>query len=500
MKKILFVLALFFVSSTFAYSQETEFSDETDETEEIEEASIVAARGGIAQIPDPCRPKPMDKEKAEKAAEKDENDETVGKYQSTIKYGMATEIAELINKLIENDDPRFAEDIYDLFQITKSTDVKEKIINYFKKLEDPCVADYACEVLNDPFDVKNSLVTACLQYVSEIKCKNAVPPVITLIENEDEKYFNEALLALGGIGGSEEALFLIEYLDRDDLSDAQRQSLMRTLGKMQALETWERLCEIAQNEDENLFVRMYASEAIGNMKKLESVPVLVDLFEEADPNLRVYVLKGLSNYPDTVDALNVIIEAIRDDHVKVRTEAVETVKKLEIADSVPYLIYRAKNDSEDSVKKKCIETLAALNTKEGNEYLISIIQDKKAGDSSKAKVVEELLKAGHTGKKEIIELAETSLNDDKKKNLRYAVGKSLAKYCDDSFDEICLKFLESKDSSTVSLGLDMYQNKKWNVVRPKVEELAKEKKESANKRRAIRLVGEQEEEEKESSK
>jgi len=496
MKKIAFVFVLFLLSSAFVFAQEEDFSDETV----LEAANPVAAKGGLAVIPDPCRPKPMDKEKAEKAAEKDENDETVEKYQSTIKYGVATEISELITTLIDNDDPRFADDIYDLFQVTKSTDVKEKIINYFKKMEDSCVADFACEVLNDPFESKNSLVSACLQYISEIGCKNAIPPVITMIENEDEKYFNEALLALGGIGGTEEALFLVEYLDRDDLSDAQRQSLMRTLGKMQAIETWERLCEIAQNEDENLFVRMYASEAIGNMKKLESVPILVELFEESDPNLRVYVLKGLVNFPDTVEAINVIIEAIRDDHVKVRTEAVEDVKKLDIKESVPYLIYRAKNDSEDSVKKKCIEALAALNTKEGNEYLISVIEDKKAGDSSKAKVVEELLKAGYTGKKEILVLAEASVKDDKKTNLRYAIGKALVKYIDDSFDEICLKFLESKDSTTISLGLDMYQNKKWSSVKPKVEELAKDKKESAIKRRAIRLVGEQEEEEEEASK
>ena len=50
---------------------------------------------------------------------------------------------------------------------------------------------------------------------------------------------------------------------------------MKVLGKLQALSTWEKLCEICQDEEENSFVRMYAAEAIGNMKLPDSIPILV---------------------------------------------------------------------------------------------------------------------------------------------------------------------------------------------------------------------------------
>ena len=38
---------------------------------------------------------------------------------------------------------------------------------------------------------------------------------------------------------------------RHDLSAAQRQSLMRTLGKMHAVQTWDKVVAILENEDEN---------------------------------------------------------------------------------------------------------------------------------------------------------------------------------------------------------------------------------------------------------
>ena len=263
MKKLLILLCLFLSFSLYAQSAEEE---------------IKASKGGISEIPAAKRPKPVDKEKAEKAAEKDESDKDFENKSNTIKYGVPSEISTLIDELIKNDDPRFTEEIYDVFLVSRNTIIKQKVLNYFKQLEDPCLEDYAVEVLNDPYDEKNDLVKACFQYVSAVKTKEAIPAVLALIESENDSYFNDAIAAIGEIGGPEEAMFLVEYLERDDLSDAQRQTLMRTCGKMHAIQTWDKVVEVAEDEDENLYVRMYAAEALGLMEKKESVPVLTALF------------------------------------------------------------------------------------------------------------------------------------------------------------------------------------------------------------------------------
>lgn len=458
------------------------------ENSESEKKESSASKAGISEVPEAKRPKPIDKEKADKAAEKDDSEEDFENNKNTILYGMPSEISTLLDKLITNEDPRFTEEIYDVFQVTKNSTIKEKILKYFTKQEDPCLEDYAVDLLNDPYDEKNEVVKACFQYISAVKTKEAIPAVLSLIESENENYFNDAINAIGEIGGPSEAVFLVEYLDRDDLSDAQRQSLMRTCGKMHAIETWDKLVEILEDEDENSYVRMYAAEALGLMEKKESVPVLIEAFSATDPNLRQYVIKGLSHFPKVVEAEETILQGIRDEHWRVRQEAIKIVKEMELKDSIPFLIYRGKNDSEKVIKEETYKSIAFLNTEEGNEYLVSQITDKKVGDATKKKIIEVLLKEGHAGQTEILELADKCVTDDKRKDLRYAIGKELAKYENSEYEDICLKYLESKDTTTISLGIDIYKTNKFPSAEAKMRLLYDEKKTNSSVKARIKKM------------
>ena len=439
-------------------------------------------------IPEPRRPKEIDIEKAKAAAEKDETSETESEFKNTIKYGLPSEINELLDDLLKNEDPRFTNEIYDLFQVSKNPQIKEKVLRYFTKFEDPCLEDYAVEILIDPYDTKNEIVKAVFQYVSKVKTQEAIEPVVELIKGENEDYFNDAISTIGEIGSEKEAVFLVEFLDRDDLSDAQRQTLMRTCGKMHAVETWDKIVEILENEDENSFVRSYAAEAIGLMKKEESVPILVEHFASTDPNLRQYVIKGLINFPDIVEAKATLLQGIRDEHWKVRQESIRAVKELKLQEAVPYLTYRVEKESEKVIQNESYSAIAALNSSEGNEFLINQITNKKVSDAKKQKVVEVLLKEGFAGEKEILELAKEVVEDDRRKSLRYAIGKELAKNPKDSYQEICLMYLNSKDSTTQNLGLDMYKNKKFAAAEPKMQEIAKDKKANSTVKSRIKKM------------
>ena len=485
MKKLLLVLLIFSLLG-IAFAQDTDSDDDTP--------TVVASKGGYAEVPAAKRPKPIDQEKAAAAAEKDETPQDEENNRNTIRYGLPSEISTLLDTLLKNDDPRFTEEIYDLFQVTKSSAIKEKVLKYFTKAEDPCLEDYAVDLLNDPYDETNAVVKATFQYISAVKTTAAIPAVINLIESENDNYFTDAIATLGDIGGPEEAMFLVEYLERDDLSDAQRQTLMRNCGKMHAVETWDKLVDILDNDDENSFVRMYAAESLGLMEVEKSVPVLVRHFDATDPYLRQYVVKGLSHFPNVVEAKATIIQAIRDENWRVRQEAIRTVKENDTKDAVPYLIYRAKNDAEKIIKEESYTALAALNTDEGNDFLIAQLQDKKVADGTKKKIVEVLLAEDHVGEKEIIDLAKTVATDDKRKDLRYAIAKEMVKNYKSSYDEVAALYLQSKDATTISLGLDMYKQKKSSSLEAYVNTIANEKKNSSNKTRAQKLLGIEEEE------
>ena len=475
-------------------------TDQNSLLEDQSEEDTSESLGGIATVPDKKRPKPIDQKKAEEAREKDESKEDEENNRKIIKYGLPSEIGELLDKLTENDDPRFTDDIYDLFQNTSNASIKEKVLKYFTKIEDPCLEDFAVNLINDPYDEKKDLVSATFKYIQTVKTKEALPAVITILEVENEDYFNDALATIGEIGSKKEAKFIADYLDRPDLSDAQRQTLMRTLGKMKALNTWSKVVEILEDEDENSFVRMYAAEALGLMEKEEGLPVLVRAYSASDPNLRQYVIKGLSHFPNVVESKSLIIQAIRDEHWRVRQEAINVCKENSFTEAIPYLIFRADKDSEKVIKNASMDAIAAINTKEGNDYLVSIITNKKSGDSIKQKAAEVLLKAGNAGQKEILELAESCVDDDKKKNLRYSIGKELAKNSRPEFEKICSLYLASKDTTTIGIGLDMYKNCRFSSVEEQMRTIEKDKKANSSIKNRIRKMLNIEETEDESEK
>lgn len=470
-------------------SEKSENPGESEESEKVEEAE---SKKRVSVVPKPKRPKKPDSEKVKQAELKDTDKDSAEDKRDALKYGIESDIITLLKKLSDNDDPRFVDEIYDLFQTSKSPRFKTAILDYFAKLEDPCLEDYAVTVLNDPYDEPLDLVSSVFSYAAKVKCHEAVPAVMNLLENDNEKYFNSALDAIGDIGGEEEAEEMAGYLDREDLTSAQRQSLMRVLGKLKAVKTWDKLKEIVENEDENIFVRAYAAQAIGAMQKIESVEILKNLFEDSDPTLRTYALKGLS-YFDKEQVQDIFLEGLRDSYYKVRLEAIEAVEKLEIKDAVSAVIYRAKTDPESAVKKACYPVLAKFNTKETDEFLFGIIKNKKSGDNTRALVVEALMKHKKAVPSEIVELAEQTAKDDLSKSLRYAIGKQFVKYANleygrAEFAGVCKLYLESKDVSTQGMGLDLYAAGRYGSCDSIVHEIAESSRPSVNKTKARRIL------------
>ncbi|MFI3258319.1 MAG: HEAT repeat domain-containing protein [Spirochaetales bacterium] len=389
----------------------------------------------------------------------------------TLLYGLDSEVASLVSTLITEKDNSFSEEILNLFQTARNTTLKDAIINYFTEFEDPALKDFALYLLEDPYDERSSTVNATINYVGKLKISEAGPLLQDIIESDNQSYFQSAMTAIGTIGGPSEAEFLVEYLE-NDLSIAQRQTLVRALGLLQAVETYDALVEMAQNEDENSYVRMYATEAIGNIKPDESLDILKNLYSSTDPNLREYVVKGIATNTSE-EAQNLLLTALKDDYYKVRLAAVEAIKNQNIKNAGAALLYRSKNDSETSVIYACYDAIVALNYETGIDFLISLLEIDKTNDTVKSTIASALLKYDISrGIDAVITLAETTLTDDKKKNLRYALGKEFAKYENNAFESICAKYLASDDVSTQGTGLDIYKTNPYAGLRSTVQSLA----------------------------
>ena len=58
------------------------------QSDEEQNSEVKASKGGLAEVPAAKRPRPIDKEKAEEAAKKDETPEDEENHRNTIKYGI----------------------------------------------------------------------------------------------------------------------------------------------------------------------------------------------------------------------------------------------------------------------------------------------------------------------------------------------------------------------------------------------------------------------------
>ena len=72
----------------------------------------------------------------------------------------------------------------------------------------------------------------------------------------------------------------------------------------------------------------------------------------------------------------------------------------------------------------------------------------------------------------------------------------LARYPDSAFSGACAAFLASQDRDTCSVGLDIYAAGKFSSCEPKVRAIAGDSKAGLNKKRAMNILGIEEEEEK----
>lgn len=158
-------------------------------------------------------------------------------------------------------------------------------------------------------------------------------------------------------------------------------------------------------------------------------------------------------------------------------------------EAAPYSLYRAKYDPTDAVRFAAVETLAMLNTAEGNTWLAETFRDSKKSEKLRVTILSAVLKYNPeilAADLDTVVLA--TVTDNKQKKLRYEFGKEIAKVENSVTAEICKAFLQSDDALTKSIGLDMFKTNASADARTLVEAIAQDEKQGALHRRARRLL------------
>ena len=303
----------------------------------------------------------------------------------TIRYGIDSEINELIAKLSSEKDGRYNADLLDLLKASRSPKLRIAILDFLASLEWKDAEAVAIGLVDDRDANDPDLVSSALAYLAAIRSKEAMKFSQSIIKEDNKKLLPSLVKLMGRAGGEDEVKLLLDWFDGDTATPALKEEVIKAFGEIGSKSAAPRLEKLAVDSEGGKAARMYACTALGKIKSDSSVAPLVKASIDSDPNVRTSAIEALGSFagsgsPGAEEASDAIVQALRDSYVKARIAACKAAAAGGVAAAVPYLKYKAQNDPESAVQYEAIRSLASLGG-ENFAFLRERLEDKKEDDS-----------------------------------------------------------------------------------------------------------------------
>lgn len=309
----------------------------------------------------------------------------------TIKYGISTQVTDLIKQLEAEKNYNFNKDLLLLLESSTNSYLDQSIIALFETSEDDSAVDYAYNQLQDDYNLRDKIRVVYINYISKYQTKDISEYLLNLIDEESNSISIASIKALGVSELNNIIPTLIEYLEDPIFEVSRKPAIIESLGKLKATEALEILSDLATDiysDDKSL--RWRAVVALGDIGDSESLPVLRSLFSDDDPNLRNYTITALKNYPSK-ETTELLMQGLKDSFWKVRINSAESLGELGIKEAIPILIYKSENDPD--IRNVRVASLNALGEIGGSKvflFLRELYQNERT-DTRLRKIAIEIL-------------------------------------------------------------------------------------------------------------
>lgn len=192
-----------------------------------------------------------------------------------------------------------------------------------------------------------------------IRDKRAVPSIIDVLEKDPKTGVKiSAAQVLGWFGDKKAVKPLISALSEKDARI--KEQAVRSLGELGAQEAAGPLADIAKNEKERKGLRIYAIEALGEIKTAESFKALKKLLKSKDMELAVIAAAAMGKHGKD-KGLDIALEGINSENVAVRKQAVIAISYIGVKNKdVVEAIKKASKDSDPDVRNNAKFIAGAL--------------------------------------------------------------------------------------------------------------------------------------------
>jgi HEAT repeat protein len=305
-------------------------------------------------------------------------------------YGIDSEILEVVGSLQKYEETSLNPELAQVLEDTGDTQLKEEILSFFAETEFGEATDYAVQIVADPFDVPDSLVTAALRYLASVEAQDAAGDVLALAQQGTGAISRTAIRALGSIGGAGHVAPLLEMLHDVYAPSETRSEVILALGELGSTDAVEPLIQLVADPEEESVLRRYACDALGKIGDDRAVPVLKDAFSERDTWLRAYAVYALAQFDDPKTG-ELLMRALKDSFWRVRVSAAKGLADLALGESVPILTYKAERDPVMKVRVEAAKALAAIGTEDAVTNLQEIVSSERTPLSLRIEAIQALV-------------------------------------------------------------------------------------------------------------
>lgn len=312
---------------------------------------------------------------------------------ATIRYGIESQVLELLTTLRGEKDDSLKADILESFDSSTSPKLRTAILEYLAALELRDAEERAARIVAERDSNAEAMVMASLTYLRALKLKAALDEAAEIVADDEGLYLQAAIRYIGAAGDERQAGVLREAYEADGVEQSTKEAVVQALGSLRSVESFELLSSIASSDESSKAIRMYACSALGELGDDRAVPVLVGASVSPDPNVRASAVEALGEYSGAA-ALSAVRQALRDSHALPRIAAAKAAGASGDAEAMPYLEYKASFDPEKAVREASIAAIAAIGGQRADDYLAAFIAETKNGVQYRSAAIKAVLANG----------------------------------------------------------------------------------------------------------
>jgi HEAT repeat protein len=416
---------------------------------------------------------------------------------AVIRYGTETEIASLIQTLKAENAEYLDDELIALAENTRNRNILSGVFSFFGDRDRGGLEDRAVRAVEERDEEAGETILAAVEYLGRVKAGAAIGPLMELVGNDEDRFLNAAIRALGRIGGADReeadriALYLMDFYAESDPDSENRRETITALGAAGSLKAAAFLSEIAGNSDERVPLRIAALEALSRTGAPEGLKPILAAASAQDPNIRSAAVEALGPFSGP-EADRAILEAFRDSWYRARIAAARAARERKLEEAIPYLKFRAERDEVPAVKDEAIRALGAIAAGEAETILEELFRERKNTDRVRIGAAGMLMK-NNPGRH--LEALTAELDEAKRKNqtpLYNGLLKAAGEARTEKLIDTARRFLRSGGIIEKSYALDMAANNGFRELSEEIRVLTEDKNASlaAKARRTLEKLGE----------